>query len=320
MSRSRINNNENLEKSMKHFIYAILFLLLGLVSVSSAEQKQELKDSDGKKVLFIGNSYTFFHDMPKMLGQMVEAVRLKDGGVEKLICSKALKGGASLQWHWEHPRKPLVKLIGNQEVKDQSTPVGYDYVVLQDESLGALKPVSRERMFKYARLICEAAKAKGVTPVFYMTWGRRVTFNPDGSGKMADRKFMYEEMCDGESVVIDPKIISSNDGIAKTYRKIADEVGGKVAPCGIAFAKAIKAGVVVHSEKEKDGSHPNLTGSYLVACVFYGTIYDRNPEEIPDDLLGEIRPKLAAKLQAIAKLAVQEEKRRKADMHKGLEL
>jgi hypothetical protein len=299
---------------MKRYMFILIARLVCLSAVCVGAEKQTSKADDGMNVLFVGNCYTFYNDMPEMLGRMVEAVCVDKKGILKLSVDKILEGGATLQGHWDNPKRQLVKKIDHCSVDGKFEPIKRDFVVLQDQSLSALKPASRQRMFKYARLICEEVKAKGVTPIFYMTWGRRVTFNPDGSGKMADRKFMYEEVRGGESIVVDPKVVSSNDGIAKTYRKIADELGAKVAPCGVAFAKAIKAGIVVHQETEKDGSHPNLTGSYLVACVFYGTIYDRNPEEIPDNVIGKVEPELAAKLQTIAKLAVQEEKLRKAKL------
>jgi hypothetical protein len=268
--------------------------------------------ADSVDVVFVGNSYTYANGMVDIFKGIVESVR--GGGVDvgKLSDSRVLAGGATLQRHWLDPKKKLVKQIGSRVVNGKLKSVKRDFVVLQEQSQGALKPASRARMFKYAKLICREAKANGAQSVFFMTWARRSTFGKDGKGKMSKRQFMYEVAKDGKSVIVDPKVMSVNERIVKTHRVMADALAAKVAPCGVAFAKAIKAGIAVHSEKEKYGSHPNVNGSYLIACVFYGTIYDRDPEEIPDDVFKKVSAKMAAKLQEIAKEAVDEEKKRKA--------
>ena len=258
-------------------------------------------------VMFIGNSYTYANGMVDTLEKLVVAAR-KDGvDILPLRTEMIAPGGFTLERHWKNPKDSLVKRIGTKSIKGGTKPFKWDFVVMQEQSQGALKPATRSSMAKYAALISKAAKDNGSECIYYMTWGRRVTFNTDGSGKTASRNFMYEVMQNGKSVVVDPKVMSTNGGIAKTYRKIADDLGAKVSPCGIAFEEAIKAGIVVHNEKEKYGSHPSRHGSYLVACVFYGTIYGRNPEEIPDNAIKNIPAKIAAKLQAIANRVVKEE-------------
>ena len=298
----------NFKTDVRYVCFFALFFCFGGALVNGA---------DSVDVVFVGNSYTYANGMVDIFKGLVESVR--GGGVDvgKLSDSRVLAGGATLERHWKDPEKKLVKQIGNGIVNGKRQPVKRDFVVLQEQSQGALKPASRARMFKYARLICQEARANGAQCVFFMTWARRSTFGKEGTGKMSKREFMYEVMKGGKSVIVDPNVMSASDGIVKTHRQIADALAAKVAPCGVAFAKAIKAGIVVHSEKEKYGSHPNVNGSYLVACVFYGTIYDRNPEEIPDDGFKKISAKMAAKLQRIAKEAVNEEKKRKAKSVKG---
>ena len=298
---------------LRFVCFIVLFFCFGSVFATPGRDRGALAGgADSVDVVFVGNSYTYANGMVDIFKGLVESVRRGGIDVGRLSDSRVLAGGATLQRHWQDPKKKLVKLIGNGNVNVNPRPTKHDFVVLQEQSQGALTPVSRARMFKYARLICKAARAGRSQPVFFMTWARRSTFGKDGKGKMCKREFMYEVVRDGKSVIVDPNVMSASDGIVKTYRQIADELAAKVAPCGVAFAKAVKAGIAVHSEKEKYGSHPNLNGSYLVACVFYGTIYDRNPEEIPDDAFKKIDAKLAAKLQKIAKEAVNEEKKRKA--------
>ncbi len=221
---------------MRNFV-CFLVLVFGCALVNGG---------DSVDVLFVGNSYTSANSMVDILKGMVESVRDEGVDVGGLSDDRILPGGATFQRHWADPKKRVFKQIGHRFVDGKLKAVKRDFIVLQEQSQGALKPASRARMFKYARLICGAAKAKGAECVFYMTWARRSTFGEGVKGKMFKREFMYEVMRDGRSVIVDPKVMTVNEGIARTYRQIADELGAKVAPCGVAFEKAIKEGIVVH--------------------------------------------------------------------------
>ena len=88
-----------------------------------------------------------------------------------------------------------------------------------------------------------------------------------------------------------------------------------VAPVGMAWKKALAADpkLVLH---QPDKSHPNPTGSYLAACVFYATLFDKSPVGLPGELkkgnrvLVRVAPDEAAALQKIAWQTVQEMKHR----------
>ena len=55
---------------------------------------------------------------------------------------------------------------------------------------------------------------------------------------------------------------------------------------------------------ESDQKHPNATGAYLSACVFYATIYGRSPEGLPGRI-GDLTDAAVRPLQAAAWKAVQ---------------
>jgi hypothetical protein len=69
----------------------------------------------------------------------------------------------------------------------------------------------------------------------------------------------------------------------------------------------------------------NDKDSYLVACVFYATLFDKNPVGLPSELkkgdrvLVRIAPDEAKMLQEIAWQAVQEMKHHEAVRQRGLE-
>ena len=99
-------------------------------------------------------------------------------------------------------------------------------------------------------------------------------------------------------------------GLNGAYLDIAKELGAGVAPVGIAWKMALAADppFVLH---RSDKSHPNPTGTYLAACVFYATLLDANPVGLPgkiqqgDKVLADIPDDQAKRLQEIAWAAVK---------------
>ena len=57
---------------------------------------------------------------------------------------------------------------------------------------------------------------------------------------------------------------------------ITRQIDAVVAPVGIAWQKAREEDSNI-SLYDADGSHPNLLGSYMAACVFYGILYNESP-------------------------------------------
>ena len=104
-------------------------------------------------------------------------------------------------------------------------------------------------------------------------------------------------------------------GLDGAYFDIAKELNAVVAPVGMAWKMALAAhpALVLY---EPDESHPNPTGSYLAACVFYATLFDKSPLGLPGELknrgrtLVRVAPDEAKQLQEAAWQAVQEAKRR----------
>jgi hypothetical protein len=117
------------------------------------------------KVLFIGNSYTFFNSLPQAVAALAAAA-----GASMAI-DEALSGGKDLQWHWEEG-EGRAKLASGAP----------DFVVLQDHSLGAIH--ARDKLFDYSRRFAAEIRSHGAQPVFFMTWARR--FAPETQAFIAD--------------------------------------------------------------------------------------------------------------------------------------
>ncbi|WP_437880724.1 SGNH/GDSL hydrolase family protein [Pseudomonas sp. LRF_L74] len=107
------------------------------------------------QVLFVGNSYTFYNDMPKIVQQMsIDAAQPRPLAVKDVTW-----GGASLEAHWH--KGDVQQALASQH---------WDYVVIQDFSTMPVEHPETTR--KYVRLVSDAARNSGAQPILYMTWAR----------------------------------------------------------------------------------------------------------------------------------------------------
>ncbi len=112
-----------------------------------------MKKKQPLRILFIGNSHTYFNDMPLMVAE-----RFREEGY---LCEVAMiaHGGWYLRQHVEEPDVRFNILYGH-----------YDYVVLQEYS----HPFgSEETYFEAVRALNQWIATAGSRPVIYMTWARK---------------------------------------------------------------------------------------------------------------------------------------------------
>lgn len=107
------------------------------------------------KVLFIGNSHTFFHDMPETFADIAEAIAGERPEVTMLAY-----GGRSLLWHSQEYFAVRFNLLYG----------GYDWCVIQqqahpfpgyEETAAGLKPIAE---------MCESS---GTKALLYMPWAEK---------------------------------------------------------------------------------------------------------------------------------------------------
>ena len=108
-----------------------------------------------KKVLFIGNSHTYFNDMPAMFKAMGKGFK-EVGDIHTTMLA--------------HPYKTLDYHMNQKEVRFNILYGEYDYVVLQQ---GAHPFSGEEELIKCSKVINEFIKQSGATPVAYMTWSQK---------------------------------------------------------------------------------------------------------------------------------------------------
>ena len=126
------------------------------------------------RVLFIGNSYTFFNGGMGTLVQSLAAA-VKDG--RRLEYVEVTKGGQTLEGHWAEGK-------ASAEIRKG----GWDFVVLQEHSLRPLQ--DREKMYAYAKRFDAEIRRVGARTVFYETWAEEPAGDAVavGSGLRRDRE------------------------------------------------------------------------------------------------------------------------------------
>jgi hypothetical protein len=109
------------------------------------------------RVLFIGNSYTYFNGG---LGTLVQSLASAVKGGRALEFVEVTKGGQTLEGHWNEG-KALAQIRKG----------GWDYVVLQEHSLRPL--LDRDKMYTYAKKFDAEIRKVGAKTVFFETWARK---------------------------------------------------------------------------------------------------------------------------------------------------
>lgn len=105
------------------------------------------------RILFIGNSHTYFNDMPAMVAA--------NAGKSGFTCDVTMiaHGGWYLAQHVEEPDVRFNILYGN-----------YDYVVLQEYS----HPFGpEEKLYEAVRKLNKWIREAGSIPVIYSTWAKK---------------------------------------------------------------------------------------------------------------------------------------------------
>ena len=205
------------------------------------------------RVLFIGNSLTFFNDLPELFAGLAQS-----GGYEVEVEMMA-HGGWTLADHAQS--SATMKMIKGGS---------WDTVVLQEQSrLPAIPDQRDEQMVPAVRLLDERIKESGAETILFMTWGSRDGLPEAGYDDYAEMQSQIE---------------------AGTL-EIGRELEMIIAPVGIAWQIAIERNPNLNLW-QLDGIHPTREGTYLSALVFYALIFQQSPAglifyaDLPEETAG----------------------------------
>ena len=196
-------------------------------------------------VLFIGNSYIYYNDLPNMLSNIANSFG------DSISYDQSTPGGASLYAHSQDPT--TINKINQQD---------WDYVILQDQSQRpSLSPgYVSVNVYPYAQQLVDAIELNYICsePVFYMTWGRKYGDQSNCAS--------YPPVC---------TYLGMQERLRDSYLNMGIDNDASVSPVGISFKNSIFLDSTIDLYNP-DYSHPSIYGSYLAACTFYSTIFKKS--------------------------------------------
>lgn len=266
-----------------------------LVSFSCQSQPKASKEIN---VLFIGNSLTYFHDMPqtlqKMLNETDPNIKIHqstfpgmslDAHLTDIIESRTENGIST--------RKKNPGEITETEKKIQERK--WDVIVLQTGQVSVLIPESRELMIGKA---IENIKKLSTNPdcefILFYTWASKETFPTRYCyfARDIDPTTIKKEFCSPliNSLKHELDLINeAHDLLAQRYNLTKTDNGNK-------FYEVLTQ----HPEMNlyEDESHPNQYGAFSNACIFYRMLTKKKPSALR--FTGDLEPSLVKSLKQIA--------------------
>lgn len=216
-----------------------LLLLLLIVAIFQLPQVQKAKQDFLDKhdtrpevaVLFIGNSRTFYHDMPFMVRKIADSA---NSPTKYRIVMRA-PGGVRFEDHWNDPE--VRKLLAGK----------WKYVVLQGRSNEQQNSATNESFMNYGSSLIQQAKLSGAIPVLYITWRYQDGFE------------FYSQF---------PHLKGRLHGlIQESHAALIMRTGARKVNVGAAWERLLTYRPAF--SLYEDGNHPTVHGSYLAALMFY---------------------------------------------------
>jgi len=221
---------------------------------------------DTTRVLFIGNSHTYTNNVPMLFAGLSLA------GGHPVVTGMSAPGGYTLQQHTTNATTLALISQGN-----------WDYVSLQEQSLYPVIDYYRFGSFyPSARFLDSLITNLRQETALYMTWGR------PGGGQWS---------IGGHYTIDFVDFFHMQDSVSASFGMLADELAAPLVPAGDAWARALQADSTIILW-QADSLHATLTGSYLVACVFYAVLFQASPVGLT--YYGGLSPEDALFLQVIA--------------------
>ena len=177
----------------------------------------------------LGNSFTYFNDLPGLLASMT--------GWE---VDSHTRGGAYLFEHLDPQAELGAKTLPALEKQK------WDVVILQEQSRGPYE--RREAFMDSVRALCDMSRKAGAVPLLYATWAYR-----EGSQKLLETGLSYTQML---------------DALTEGYHAAAKENRALIADVGLAFAKERNAlDLYVSDDYHPSSEGTMLAAKTIAACI-----------------------------------------------------
>ncbi len=224
---------------------------------------------DVKKVLFIGNSFTFYSNIPGIFGELAK------GAGKNVTVESVTNGSWTLSKFADKTDKYGAQVHAKLTASDD-----YDAIILQDQST---RPLANKTGFVSGiKAMAEKINStqKSCRIYLYATWG-------------------FEEYASKNNMTI-PQMEAK---IRAEYASAAKEIGATVCNVGKAFTEVYTENKDINLYYT-DNKHPSYNGAFLSACVHVSTILGIDPRTSNFNDPSEITPEVAAILKQAAYNAV----------------
>jgi hypothetical protein len=246
--RSRANGMLEHKKSL-----LLIFYIFPILCFSQSLQPKE--------VLFIGNSLTFYHEMPAMLQQM-----LRENGYA-INLHQSTQPGFTLSQHLTS--ESTLKKLNSQS---------WDIVVLQEGTIWTLIPEVVQYQVKPALVKLDSIiKAKGGRTVLYQSYS--LSMYPARyccPSNLIGSTLKEKEYCSA-------KLMNSKQEfeiIQNSFHELNNLIGSETALVGTSFELCKKKFPELMLFESREDPHPSKLGSYLIACIFYRVLTGEKTGEI----------------------------------------
>ena len=253
---------------------------------TTSEDPHDRDPSNPYRILFLGNSLIFFNDMPKIFGDLClnEGIPMVVDSVTEGSCTMSLLATTETE-------------IGQQAYLKLTTQ-RWDYVVIEPSRRATpFEDTIFNAELDAAVVLDELARGAGAETLIYSVWG----LNKGETG-------VYQQV-GYDSIKIGTHAItrSAHCNYMNYFGEaVSERLGGRrIVKAGYAFENSI-ATFPTTNLYHTDNQHPNPTGSYLVACTFFSTIFNLESKSLQYNYtIGEqtaFNMKFAADLTVIEKV------------------
>lgn len=274
----------------------LFFLFVSFVMASCISKNKETADKID--VLFIGNSLTYFHEMPQTLQDMLNETHPNIHIEQSTFPGQSLSGHlsniiTSRTENGVHTRKKEEGEKTETEIKIAEKE--WDIVILQTGTVSVLIPENRE--LKVNTAISDIKKLisnPSCKFILFNTWPSKHEY-PERycyPSRLIDTSIEKDQCCSPMLHSLEQELQTINDSydvVAKDNNLIKSDNGTKYVEI-----------LTKHPEIElyEDNSHPNKYGSFLNACIFYEMLTNKKASDLTYN--GTIESATAALLKQIA--------------------
>ena len=249
------------------------------------EDPHERDPNDPYRVLFLGNSLIFFNDMPKIFEDLCTyaGIPVEVDSVTQGSCTMSLLATTQTS-------------IGAQ-AQAKLTSEEWDYVIIEPSRRATpFEDTVYNAELDAAVVLDDLAQAAGAETLIYSVWG----LNKGTTGVY--QQTGYDSIKIGEHAITR----SAHCNYMSYFgEKVSERLGGrKIIRAGYAFENSI-AQYPSTNLYHTDDQHPNPTGSYLVACTIYDTMFGEEVTGVPYTY--SLNAQVAYNMQAIADITMIDE-------------